>query len=221
MIYMRSDILILGKLAGYKAAGIYSAAAQITEACTLLPIAFMPALFPFIVRWRKQGAAFYHEQLQKLFAGAAVAGFCVTAILAIAAPLLVRTLYGAEYSAAAGILVIHAWSGLFIYLAAMQSGYDIAEGLSWLTVLRTAVGAILNVVLNVALIPHYGGSGAAFATLVSQVFAGVVLNLAHPKTRLIFGMQVRALLMIPLLRTVIEYGRRNATGIPQPISAHQ
>ena len=55
MIYMRSDIILLGKLSGYGAAGIYSAASQISEACALLPLAFAPALFPMLVRWRKQG----------------------------------------------------------------------------------------------------------------------------------------------------------------------
>lgn len=214
MIYMRSDILLLGKLAGYGAAGVYSAAAQVTEACALLPVSFVPALFPLLVRWRTRGSAFYHDQLQKLFLGAAMLGWGVTLILTATAPLLIRALYGAEYSAAAGILMIHTWSGLFIYVAAMQSGYDILEGLSWLTALRTSLGAILNVVLNIALIPRYGGAGSAFATVMSQFVAGMLLNLVHPRTRVIFLMQIKALLLLPLLPALVSPERDNAAPAP-------
>jgi O-antigen/teichoic acid export membrane protein len=213
MIYMRCDVLMLGKLASYKAAGIYSAASQVTEAFTLFPMALVPALFPFLVRWRKGGAAVYRAQLQKLILGAAVAGFCVSVTLTVLGPVLIRLLYGADYAGAGPILVVHAWSGLFIYVAAMQSGYDIVEGLSWLTVVRTGIGATLNVGLNLLLIPHYGGIGSAVATLVSQVFSGVLLNLVHPRTRLIFGMQVRALLLIPLLQLIARRIRGGSEGL--------
>ena len=74
MIYMRADVILLGKLVGYSAAGIYSAAAQISEGCALFPMAFAPALFPMLVRWRKQGTHFYHRQFEKLFLGTIAAG---------------------------------------------------------------------------------------------------------------------------------------------------
>ena len=57
MIYMRADILMLGKMAGFEAAGIYSAAAQVTEACALFPLAFAPALFPILGALAKTWAA--------------------------------------------------------------------------------------------------------------------------------------------------------------------
>ena len=204
MIYMRSDILILGKMAGYKAAGIYSAASQITEACALFPMAFAPALFPILVRWRKKGLLFYHQQFERLFFGAVLAGAGIATTLASGAPIIVRLLYGAEYSSAATILVIHAWSAIFIYIAIMQSGYDITEGLTGLAAVRTAVGAALNIVLNFALIPKYGGAGSAIATLISQVCSSFLFNFVHSRTRPIFAMQSNALLLIPLFRPILH-----------------
>ena len=201
MVYMRSDILILGKLAGYAAAGIYSAAAQITEACALFPMAFVPALFPILVRWRQRGLESYRRQFERLFLGAILAGLAVSLCLTIAAGPIIRLLYGPAYGPAAGVLVIHAWAAIFIYLTIMQSGYDITEGLTWLAALRTAAGAALNIGLNFALIPRYGVTGSAVATLISQGCSGFLFNLAHPRTRPIFAMQLRAFLLLPLFRS--------------------
>ena len=200
MIYMRSDILMLGKMAGFGVAGIYSAASQLTEACTLLPMAFVPALFPVLLRWRKLGTEYYARQFEKLFLGAALGGVGMAASLTMAAPFVVRLLYGPEYSSAAGILVIHAWSAIFFYVAIMQTGYDITERLTWWTAIRTAAGATVNIFLNLILIPRYGAPGSAVATLISLSCSGFLFNAVHPRTRPIFWMQLRAFLLVPLVR---------------------
>jgi polysaccharide transporter, PST family len=204
MIYMRSDIIMLGKMAGYQVAGIYAAASQISEACALLPMALMPALFPVLVRWRRLGGDFYKLQFERLFLGAVLAGLCIATTLASAAPIIVRVLYGVDYSSAATILVVHAWTAIFIYIAIMQSGYDIIEGLTGVAAVRTALGAALNIVLNFALIPKYGGAGSAIATLISQVCSSFLFNFVHSRTRPIFAMQLNALLLIPLFRPILH-----------------
>jgi O-antigen/teichoic acid export membrane protein len=221
MIYMRSDILLLGKMAGYRAAGIYAAAAQITEACALFPLALLPALFPILLRWRKRGLEYYCERFGWLFSGAIVAGFFVALSLTISASPLVRLLYGPAFASAAPILVIHAWSALFIYLSVMQSGYDITEGLTWLAAWRTAIGAALNITLNLLLIPRQGAAGAAIATLVSQACSAFLFNLVHPRTRPVFFLQIRGFLLIPLLQLMLLGGKDRSLWASRPIATEQ
>ena len=199
MIYMRSDILILGKLAGLQTAGLYSAASQITEACAIFPMAFLPALFPTVVRWRKCGPAFYRQRFERIFSFAFLAGLITAICLTSMAPFLIQLLYGAAYASAANILIIHSWSAIFIYLSITQSGYDITEGLTWIAAWRITAGAALNIILNFALIPYYGAVGSAFATLIAQAGSGFLFNLAHARTRPIFQMQLRAFLLLPLV----------------------
>ncbi len=98
MIYMRSDVVMLGKMAGFQAAGIFSAAAQITEACALLPLAFAPALFPILVRWRKLGPRYYKQQFGRLFLGAALTGLAISLFLTVAARPIVLLIYGPSIS---------------------------------------------------------------------------------------------------------------------------
>jgi O-antigen/teichoic acid export membrane protein len=203
MLYLRSDILLLGKMAGFRAAGLYSAASQVTEACALFPMAFVPALFPLLVRWRRRGTAFYQAQFEKLFSGAVFVGLLVAVTLTMTAPWIVRLLYGAAYQPAAGILVVHAWTAVFVYLAIMQSGYDITEGLTWLAAWRMGVGAALNIALNLILIPRWGAIGSAVATLISQFGSAFLFNAAHTRTRPIFFMQLRAFSFLPLVRAIL------------------
>ena len=170
MIYMRSDIIMLGKMAGYQVAGIYAAASQISEACVLFPVALMPALFPILVRWRRRGSAFYHRQFERLFLLAVATGLLFSLTLTFGATTIVTFIFGSNYHGAGNILIVHGWTILFIFIGITQSGYDVTEGLTWFATFRTFVGAALNIGLNLILIPRHGAVGSAVATLVAQSF---------------------------------------------------
>jgi len=199
MIYMRSDIIMLGKMAGYRVAGIYAAASQISEACALFPVALMPALFPILVRWCRRGPDFYKHQFERLFLVAVVGGLAFSLGLTFGAPAVVHLIFGSNYVAAANVLVVHGWTILFIFIGITQSGYDVTEGLTWFATFRTFVGALLNIGLNLILIPRHGAVGSALATLVAQIFSSVLLNALHPRTRPILRMQFMSILLWPAL----------------------
>jgi PST family polysaccharide transporter len=202
MIYMRSDVIMLGKMAGYQIAGIYAAASQISEACALLPVALMPALFPVLVRWRRSDAQFYKRKLERLFFVAVATGLVFSLGLTFGASTIINLLFGANYLPAATILTVHGWTLVFIFIGITQSGYDVTEGLTWFATSRTFAGASLNVALNLILIPRYGAVGSAFATLIAQIFSAVLLNALHPRTRPILRMQLMSILLLPALRAL-------------------
>jgi PST family polysaccharide transporter len=61
---------------------------------------------------------------------------------------------------------------------------------------RTFLGAVANVLLNLLLIPIYGAFGAAVATTVSYALSGVVLNAFSRRTRKIFALQLSSMMLI-------------------------
>jgi len=62
-----------------------------------------------------------------------------------------------------------------------SSQYLIAEDYAKISFYRTFIGAIVNIVLNIIMIPKYGINGAAVATLVSY-FVSVFSIVLIPKT---------------------------------------
>src|SRR4029077_9995681 len=116
---------------------------------------------------------------------------------------------------AAQILIIHGWTLVFIFLGLAQSGYEVTENLTWISTCKTLIGAALNIVLNLLLIPRYSTVGSALATLVAQIVSSLLLNALHPRMRQIFLMQLRVILLVPALRHLRASPTDNS-GVWQP-----
>jgi len=58
---------------------------------------------------------------------------------------------------------------------------------------RTALGMIVNVILNFLLIPGFGVMGAAIATVISQATAAWFFDSVQLETRRMFFMKLKAM----------------------------
>jgi O-antigen/teichoic acid export membrane protein len=94
---------------------------------------------------------------------------------------------------------MHVWAGVFVFLGSASGQYLIAEGYFKLSMLRTGVGALVNIVLNIFWIPAYGIIGAAYATLVAYAVATFFI-LFIPKTRGQGVQMLKSLFLISLFQ---------------------
>lgn len=115
----------------------------------------------------------------------------------ISKPLIVM-LFGNSYIESGAILAVHIWASVSVFSGVATSGWFIAENLSYLSLYRTLSGAVVNILLNIFLIPIYGGLGAAIATVIAQAVASFISNGVNPKTRKLFKVQIKSLLPIKL-----------------------
>jgi PST family polysaccharide transporter len=90
------------------------------------------------------------------------------------------------------VLAIHVWASVFVFLGVAQSPWDLSKNLLTLSLYRTIAGAIINVAMNLYLIPRYSAMGAAIATVVSYAISGVFANAFSARTRPIFYMQMKS-----------------------------
>ena len=67
----------------------------------------------------------------------------------------------------------------------------IAENRQLLSLQRTVIGMIVNVMLNLLFIPSHGVIGAAFATVVAQFCVGVLYDAFQKETRSMFKMKLK------------------------------
>jgi O-antigen/teichoic acid export membrane protein len=207
-IYLKVDVLFLTWWQSPSAAGIYSAAARLSEIWYFVPNMLMSAAFPPLLRLRKHDAAAYLRRLQDILDILAAAGMTVALCISLSAWIIIPGLYGDEFAGAVPILMIHVWAGVFVFMRAVLSKWLIAEELYILSLVTHGAGAIINVAANWFLIPRFGGVGAAIATLVSYATAGYLSLLLDHRTRPMFWMMTKSLFWIRRLPNAVHYGRR-------------
>jgi O-antigen/teichoic acid export membrane protein len=194
---MKIDQVMLGAMLGEEAVGQYSVAVRISTVWYFIPSILATSLFPAILNARKQSAELYKKRLQSYFDLNAGLAYLIVIPLSIAAPWVILLLFGEVYKPAGPILAIHAWSALFVFLGGAREQYLVAEKFFKFSMKCTAVGAIVNLVLNFFLIPSYGCNGAAVATFISQAVSAFLSSFFIVNLRTVGLMQVRAFL-IPL-----------------------
>lgn len=194
MIYMKIDVVMLTQMQGEQATGIYSAALRFSEVWYFIPTAIVTSVTPTIIAARRQGESIYYGQIERLFRLMCGIGVSIALPTSLCSHLLIMVMFGEAYSGAGIILSVHIWSAIFVFLGVAQSAWDLAEDFTGFFLFRTVVGAVINIVLNLLLIPYLSALGAAIATAGAQVSAAWLLNALHPRSRRIFLLQTRALI---------------------------
>src|SRR5690606_28143212 len=111
---------------------------------------------------------------------------------------IISLLFGEQFVSASNVLVVHVWATIFVGFGVVSAKWYVVEGLQRLLMIRSLLGLIINIGLNFYFIPKHGPVGAAFATIVSQVFVTLFFDLAHRKTIYMFKTKIRSILLINL-----------------------
>jgi len=201
-LYMKIDAIMLQNMKGVKEAGAYQTVASLSEAWNFVPSVIVTSLFPAILNARRDDPDRYNKRIQNLYDLMVYLSVPVAIVITFASPLIYK-LYKHEYAYAAPVLSVHIWSGVFVFLGAASSQYLIAENFNTLTFIRTGFGALVNIVLNLILIPKMGMMGAAIATLAAYASAAFFV-LAIPKVNKQGIMMLRSLLLISLFQKLIK-----------------
>lgn len=207
-LYMKIDRVMLGNMAGTRAVGNYAAAAQFSEVWNFIPVVICSSFFPKIIRAKQKSQREYHQQFQQLFDFLYWIALIVAIVTTFVANPLITTFLGSEYEQAGTILKLHVWSGIFVFLSVARSKWLIEENMTRFSLVSTAIGALSNILLNLALIPAYEGKGAAIATLISYGISGYLSSLVYPPCTKIGWMLTKSLLSPLRWRENIAYLRR-------------
>jgi polysaccharide transporter, PST family len=201
VISVRVDQMLLTTLRGPHENGLYAAAQRLTEVIYYVPVAVMAAANPILLRSHQRNRGEYERRLQRLFDLLARSGLGIALVLSLGAPWVVRFLFGGRFAATAPVLALLVWAAPLMFLGVAQTNWFVAENRQHGLMVRSAVAAVLSVLLNLWLVPRLGARGAARGLVGSQVVAQFALNALFPSTRRLFRMQCRAFLPLPGPRT--------------------
>lgn len=191
MVYMRIDQIMIKNMINEEAVGYYSVAVRLCEAWYFIPVTLCNSIFPAIVNAKNVSEEFYNNRMQKLYDLLTWLAIGIAVPVTIFSDQIIQVLFGNEFSPAAPVLTIYIWAGVAVFLGVASSQYLINENLTKLSFLRTFIGMILNVALNLILIPLYGIIGSAVATLISYTIVTFILSF-HNQFILQFKMMLRS-----------------------------
>jgi len=180
-IYVNIDQVMLGNLVDNQEVGIYAAAVRFSEIWYFVPIAICSSVFPAVIRAKQRSKEEYNTKIQQLYDFIAWTALIIVIPITLYATPIVKLLLGNEYAASGNILALHVWAGPFVFLGVARSNWLMTENLTQFQFATTSLGAISNVLLNLYLIPLYGGIGAAIATVISYAISSHLSSIFYPK----------------------------------------
>ena len=213
-IYLKIDQVMLAHMVSVVESGVYAVAARMSEVWYFIPQLLAGTVFPSLLRTKLLSAQLYQQRMRMCLAAFALVATAIAVFITIFAEPIVRTLFGNQYVGAAAILQIHIWGGIFIFQRAVASKWMIAENLFMFSFVSHGVGALLNIVLNLIMIPYWGAIGSAVATVISYAGASYLFTFCSRRTWPMARMMTETLLLplsLPyaLLRTRISKGRKS------------
>lgn len=167
VLFVKVDLMLLDALASPAQLGEYVSAARISELWYAIPTVISVAMLPSLITKRNNSKKGYLQTLEKWLRLSFWSSLCIAIGMVFVAPVIIPFLYGTRYAAASQILMIHIWASIPVFLNAAFVQYMFIEGAYKMYLYGNTCGLVVNVGLNLWLIPRYGGTGAAIATVAA------------------------------------------------------
>lgn len=202
-VYGYIDSILLSKLAGDTAVGWYSIPYKITFAFQFIPLALVAALYPRFSEYfahSKEKLAFIFEQGIKYLL---IIAFPIAIGIALLAKDIVITLYTTEYANSILPLQILIISLLFSFVSFPIGSFLNACNKQAIQTVIVGTVMVINIILNLALIPRYGVVGAASAAFVGNFLLTVIGYSFVPRITRISHMFLLKTIFQVILATVV------------------
>ncbi len=177
-LVISSDILLLGFLTTDYQVGLYSAAYRVAFLLMAVAGSISAAYMPSYTRVIQGDNAGVRRLVETSLSMALLIGAPLVAGVIVTARPLVAVLFGSEYAGATTAVQLLACSVGILFLNWCLSNVLIAAHRTRLYAAIHGMSAVLNILLNLFLIPQFGIEGAAAATLVAEaiiLIPGVVI----------------------------------------------
>lgn len=224
-VYFWIDSVMLSLMQGDEVVGWYNAAYRLVFALLFIPGAYCSSIFPVMSRFHvssKESLRFTYEKSVKYMAIFAVPIGIGTTLLA---DKIITLIFGAEYTPAVAALQILIWSIVFVFISAVFA--QLFNSVNKQIILTKVTGscALLNVILNLILIPRYSYIGASIATVATELVAlaavfiwsvkiGYGVSVKKPS-----GVITRILMAAVIMGVFIFFSRGLALWILVPLAA--
>lgn len=179
-IYSYIDTILLERLMDATAAGWYAVPYKITFAFQFIPLALVAALYPKFSEYyahNRQKLAYIFERGSKYLL---LLAFPIAVGIGVLAPDIIGVIFGDTYAASVLPLQILIVSLIFSFISFPIGAFLNACDKQSTQTGIVAIVMVVNIVMNIILIPTYGPVGAAIAALTGNILLTVLGYLIMP-----------------------------------------
>jgi PST family polysaccharide transporter len=168
-IYGRADLAIVANELGGIAAGEYAPALNLVSALSLVPAAIFGVMVPFLGRQQADNPAAVRPTALRLVGLTTAAGVAAGLALAVVARPLVTLLYGEPFQASSTSLAL--LGGVLALRFPNMTLAAILVAIGWQTrrVVVQGLAAVLNVLINLAVVHQVGVPGVALVYVITEL----------------------------------------------------
>lgn len=213
-VYLNIDSIMMGYFNQITQIGWYNAASKITLAIvisgTLISRSFYPVLSKFFKESKEKLQKVWDYQMQLMI----ILALPIMVGGVVLAPKIINLFYGSDYHSSIlvfQILIFMTGISFFYYPYSMILVVSEQQKKNFYLILT---GAIINIILNLILIPRYGLYGAATATIIACIiiFLAAVILSKYFTPISPFSLKLFRTLIISILASTIMF-----IGIRQPV----
>ena len=174
-IYGQTDKFMLKQMLDETSVGYYSLASSVNLMWVFVLQAIIDSMYPTIMRLYEKDREQFDRKNRQLYAIVIYVSMAAAVCFVLFAPLVIRILYGDAYMPAVGPLRIITWYTIFSYLGVARNAWIVCENKQKSLKYMYLSAAFINIGLNYLMIPMWGASGAALASLITQICTSLIL----------------------------------------------
>lgn len=173
-IYYSIDLVMLTKLVGSYANGIYNATYKLISVLTLFYSVYTAVIFPVMSKFFKNDKKLLIISYEKSIK------YLMLVIIPIATGTvfysldIIQLIYGHQYDQASSVLSILIWTVCLLFISGASNTLLNASHKETTVTKIYAIAAVFNIILNLIMIPYFSYNGAAITTVLSEVLIVVL-----------------------------------------------
>lgn len=167
LVYWRIDVVLIALIRGSREVGLYSAAYKFADLAQAFAAGVYTSLFAPLTRFMATKDPRARPLVQKAFDILFALSAPGAVLAALFAPQIIVLIAGHQYESGATALRILALVPVFSFVAGLLERGLIAVGRERLVLITNLVGVVVNVGLNLWLIPTFGYVAAAVTTVLT------------------------------------------------------
>lgn len=182
-IYAQTDKLMLKEMMDIAEVGYYNTAHVIATMWTFILTAIIDSLYPPVMESFNKSEKDFERKNKIMYAIVFYVSIAFSLVITLLSTPLVSILYGNDFLPAVMPLSIIVWYNAFSFLGVARNAWIICMKKQNLLIYIYISAAVINILLNFVLIPKRGSTGAALASLLTQIIVVLVIPFFIPQLK--------------------------------------